>query len=100
MFFIFIIQNIMFLAACAQLASTHMVSKDDSNDARSLHAFYRVRKRHTSFSFEEEASRGDGDGDATVFGRNLTFPAGTFAPYFGFETTLEPLRIVLPAIHD
>ena len=92
----------MFLSACAQLASTHMVSKDDSNDARSLHTFYRVRKRHTSFSFEEEASRGDGDGDgdATVFGRNITFPAGTFAPYFGFETTLKPLRIVLPAIHD
>jgi hypothetical protein len=96
MFFNFIIENIMFLAACAQLASTHMVSKDDSNNARSLHTFYRVRKRHTSFSFEESR----GDGDATVFGRNLTFPAGTFAPYFGFETTLKPLRILLPAIHD
>ena len=98
MFFNFIIENIMFLAACAQLASTHMVSNDDSNNARSLHTFYRVRKRHTSFSFEE--LRGDGDGDAPVFGRNITFPAGTFAPYFGFETTLKPLRIVLPAIHD
>ena len=96
MFFNFIIQNIMFLAACAQLASTHMVSKDNPNDARSLDTFYRIRKRHTSFSFEESR----GDGDATVFGRNITFPAGTFAPYFGFETTLEPLRIVLPAIHD
>ena len=90
----------MFLSACAQLASTHMVSKDDPNDARSLDTFYRIRKRHTSFSFEESRGDGNGDGDAIVFGRNITFPAATFAPYFGFETTLKPLRIVLPAIHD